>query len=201
MDVLSPLLQRPLFYNLWSSIFFRGVSRAITEVIQKKKNSSVLDLGCGTGRLKKYLPWAEFTGIDHNYNYIRYAKRHFKGEFLVGNFLQLDKQLGTKQFDYIILAGILHHIDHAQAAALMALLQKFLKPFGKVVIIDHVYTDELNALTKILLNFDRGAFIRDRQQYHAFFKHYTVLSYKKIDVHLGPVVLWKSLTRFVVQPV
>lgn len=200
MNVLSALLQRPFFYNLWSSIFFQGVSRAITEVIREKRNSRVLDLGCGTGRLKKYLPWAEITGIDYNYRYIRYAKKHFKGEFLVGSFMHLDKHVGTRQFDYIVLAGILHHIEHAHAVRLMTLLRKFLKPSGKVVIIDHVYTDELNGLTKILLKLDRGAFIRDRRQYGAFFKHYTVLSYEKIHVHIGPVVLWKSLTRFVVQP-
>jgi len=47
------LLERPFLYNAWSLIHFTPRLNAIKQVLQGKNQPLILDLGCGTGLLKK----------------------------------------------------------------------------------------------------------------------------------------------------
>ena len=193
------MLMRPCFYNIWSSIYSQTVANEITEVIHEESCASILDLGCGTGSLKKYLPSLDFMGIDKNENYIAYAKKNFQGHFIAGDITELDRYIQGARYNYIILCGVLHHIDSFHVLNLMTSLHAYLQPEGKIIIVDHVYTDELNLLNKILLKLDRGSFIRRKEEYQELFKDFTLLSYKKFNIQISAIVLWPSLTRFVLK--
>ncbi len=194
------VLEHPFIFNLWSATYITPVARMITEVIHQGNHASILDLGCGAGRLQRHLSFSDYVGIDQNSGYIDYAKKHSQGRFIVGDATALDRYLDDQKFDYIFLIGFLHHIEYSQAVRLMKQLPLYVKPSGKVIIIDHVYTPKLSLVNKILLKCDRGIFIIKQGDYQQLFQDFTVLSNKRFTIGLGSIALWSSLARFVLIP-
>lgn len=106
-----------------------------------KEGMSVLDVGCGNGRLFEYLQQRHtihYVGIDQNQKFIEIAMRNFSGVALQPQFYRaniLDSEslrvLGSQQFDIIFCIAVLHHIPtiELQSQALNTLKQ-YLKPGG-----------------------------------------------------------------------
>jgi SAM-dependent methyltransferase len=192
------LLERPLFYNAWSLIHFTPRLNAIKQVVQGKNQPLILDLGCGTGLLKKNYPHCNYTGIDTNLYYIKYAQKRLAGRFIRGDILALEHLPIREHFDFIVLNGVLHHLDNSMAAQLLLSLGNYLHETGKIIVIDHLYTDTLNPINKILLKGDRGSFSRTETEFRTLFKLFPVVSHIGFDIKAGPVVLWKQV-RFVLS--
>ena len=192
------LLERPLFYNAWSLIHFTPRLNAIKQVVQAKNQPLVLDLGCGTGLLKKNYSACNYTGIDTNRYYITYAQKRLAGRFIQGDILALEHLPIREHFDFIVLNGVLHHLDNSMAAQLLLSLGDYLHETGKIIVIDHLYADTLNPINKILLKGDRGSFSRMETEYRTLFKLFPVVSYVSFDIKAGPVILWKQV-RFVLS--
>lgn len=77
--------------------------------------SSVLDIGCGDGKLLRYLArerGATITGIEISRNAVDLAKAQGVPVTL-GNVTQDDFQL-TEQYDYIIMTDVLEHLHNAE---------------------------------------------------------------------------------------
>ncbi|EKD48271.1 MAG: methyltransferase type 11 [uncultured bacterium] len=74
------------------------------------ENISVLDIGCGNGRLKEYLDkktFVKYRGADNNQKFIDIAKR--KGDFFdIGDFLSLPYP--DSSFDLALSIAAFHHI-------------------------------------------------------------------------------------------
>jgi SAM-dependent methyltransferase len=193
------LFDLPLFYDIWSRLYLPAVARAVHDVIGDTGGSCMLDLGCGTGRLKAYLPQVAYTGIDLNPRYIAYARRNYNGRFIAGDVLDLGHCLARADFDCILLNGILHHIDFGRAKVLMSRLPGYLRPEGRVIVIDHVTAPGLSLINRLLLYCDRGAFIRDKDSYTELFQTFRVCMHGRVVVRLGPVTICSSFTRYVLQ--
>ena len=84
-------MERPLFYNLWSSIHFLPRLNEIKAAIDQKSYPRILDLGCGTGLFKKNYPDCDYVGIDNNARYIAHARKNLSGDFVLGDILKLDR--------------------------------------------------------------------------------------------------------------
>ena len=194
------LLEHPFIFNLWSATYITPVARMITAVIQQDSQTSILDLGCGSGRLQRHLSFRNYMGIDQNSGYIEYAKKHSQGRFIAGDVTDLNRCLDDQKFDYVFLIGLLHHLEYSQAVSVMKQLPAYVKPGGKVIVIDHVYTPELSLLNKILLKCDRGKFIIKQNDYRQLFQNFTVVSNKGFSIGLGSIALWSSPARFVLTP-
>ena len=61
--------------------------------------------------------------------------------------------------------GVLHHLDDDEALTLFQIARDALKPGGKLVTIDGVYTDDQPHVVKYLLSRDRGRFVRSEAGY------------------------------------
>jgi len=75
--------------------------------LERKKNFSILDVGCGYGELIKYLPKNknfEYTGIDVVEEMIAYAKKTYKDKRL--KFKLADILTISNNYDYIVCNGI-----------------------------------------------------------------------------------------------
>ncbi len=111
-----------------------------------KDDDSVLDAGCGNGRLLEAFKDKKinYLGFDNSKKLIELAKTEFSKksyelrvmscEFLVGNILELDKIINNK-FDYIFCIAVLHHIpgNDLRVKALEQLKSK-IKPGGKIIL-------------------------------------------------------------------
>ncbi len=97
--------------------------------------ASVLDVGCGLGRLAAKLASRnrEVTGVDLSPEMIARARKEGRGQltFLCGDFLERD--FTSRQFDCVISAAALHHMPQDLAVPRMV---ELLRPGGRLVIHD-----------------------------------------------------------------
>ena len=85
--MLQRLLSNPIIYLISQIPFIRPRKYFINKLI--KKNSKILDLGCGPGHLTKYLKTQDYTGLDNSRKYITLAKERYGGK----NFRFLKKSI------------------------------------------------------------------------------------------------------------
>jgi len=104
---------------------------------------SVLDVGCGEGRLTWYLAQEtgrEIIGIDLSRSGFRKARRVAR-QAGVGNLVRCIKgdarhlNFPDGQFDVVILSYSLHHVEDSPAA--LQEIHRVLKPGGTIIISEH----------------------------------------------------------------
>ena len=98
---------------------------------------SILDMGCGNGRLLVLLENKKinYLGIDNSKELIALAKKRFPGnKFIVGNILDLG-EIKELNFNYVFSVAVLHHLPgrDLRIKALRQLKNK-IKEDGRIVI-------------------------------------------------------------------
>lgn len=101
------------------------------------KNSSVLDLGCGNGRLLNGLPnQINYLGIDQSSELLKKAKLlQPTYNFLEGDITEEKTWQNLLTYDYIFCIAVIHHLPtYHQHLFLLQQIKKHLNPGGKVLI-------------------------------------------------------------------
>jgi 2-polyprenyl-3-methyl-5-hydroxy-6-metoxy-1,4-benzoquinol methylase len=102
-----------------------------------KEGSKVLDYGCGTGFLIKYLLEKNFEifGADSSPDSVNYVNniyngnKHFKGAYLIKDVLKLNLK-----FDIIFVIEVIEHLPDIYLEELFKNVYSLLSPDGKVII-------------------------------------------------------------------
>jgi len=121
----------PKSYKEW----FKGEKGYLVKNI--KENSSVLDIGCGDGRVMKYLieVTSNLTGIDHDEKAIEFTKNSFKDrpeiKILIANATNLPFK--DNSFDYVICIGTFANFAEKKHRVLRE-MRRVLKKSGKMLI-------------------------------------------------------------------
>ncbi len=115
-----------MFFSKISSLNF------LNEYLSQKKFSSVLEIGCSTGLLPKFMNNifnnVEYTGLDLSEKSLALAKKNFvDGNFLEGDFLQLSFE---QDFELILSLDVIDHV-YDPDAFLTKIIQKT-KKFGYI---------------------------------------------------------------------
>jgi SAM-dependent methyltransferase len=140
----------------------------ITEHVHPGPGVRILDLGCGTAELLDHLPaTSDYVGVDVSHAYIKQARERFgsRGEFRVGDATSIDDDL--RDFDIVLAFGVLHHLDDAQARRLLDRAARALKPGGRAVTVDPVFTPEMSPIARYVIAHDRGQHVRGPDAYRA----------------------------------
>lgn len=102
-----------------------------------KPSSSVLDVGCGNGRLLLGLPEpVEYTGIDFSTTLLAKAtESHPKARFLETDITKPDIWPVLPRFDYIFCIAVIHHLaSRKEQLFVLKQIKEHLNPGGKVLI-------------------------------------------------------------------
>jgi len=139
----------------------RARQRLARELYKVPAGAKVLDVGCGPGSLRPYLPEVDYTGIDLNARHIEHARAHYagRGRFLVGDATR-DLQGESGTFDVVLMQALLHHMDDDQARATLRRLCELLKPGGRLVTFDNVWLERQNPVAWALNKLDSGLNVR-----------------------------------------
>lgn len=113
-------------------------AEAIYRILKKHNIHRVLDVGCGLGKVTVYLAekGLDIIGIDISPRMIDLAKKKAREHQVSIDFqaAELNQFLTTKQFDGVLFAGVLEHIENEEQ--MMRDAQRVLKESGKIIIFD-----------------------------------------------------------------
>jgi len=164
-------LSAPAIYRLFGQLIGGSSGRNIlvTEYIRSKCGDRILDIGCGPGDIVPHLPGPiEYLGLDTSQEYIEYAKSHFgdRATFICQHVS--DKTFKQDSyFDVALAIGILHHLDDFDALNLFHLAKTALKPGGRLITFDGVYTENQSFCARYIISSDRGQNVRTKDGYLA----------------------------------
>jgi SAM-dependent methyltransferase len=173
---LVDVLQHPQIYQSFQSIggFFGARIRAIDAYLNIRSGDHIIDIGCGPGFIVNHLPASiRYDGFDIEKRYIDYARRRFhgRGSFHCRQFdLSCAASLGGT--DVVMMNGLLHHLDNADASALLRAVRRALKPSGVLFTLDGCLRDGDSWLANWVIRHDRGRHIRSEDGYRQLLKEH-----------------------------
>lgn len=137
-------------YSNYEEILDTVYEKAINSI---DKNSSILEIGVGTGNLASKFSRHGFNiiGIDQSREMIKVAKEKYpKLKLRLGDFLKLPFE--NKTFDVIVSTYAFHHLNDEEKVIAIRELLRVLKPIGKIIIGDLMFKNQSskNELMKTL---------------------------------------------------
>ena len=117
---------------------FRYLSllRSVVSKVEELDPKSILDFGCGDGRLLSELvprfPVSELWGVDVDGRALRFAGAfHDEAKVLFARSL---KELRGKRFDVIVASEVMEHISPEECPPVVAALGELVSPSGAVIV-------------------------------------------------------------------
>lgn len=120
---------------------------------QFKKNSTILDLGCGSGYITNYLCdlGMDATGIDFSKEMIKIAKTKYpKLKFLLADFLDIENHFEENSVDGLIAIYSLYFIPREKFKSMLSSLSKILKDGGKFLFVTQIGKGEDFVTTPLM---------------------------------------------------
>jgi SAM-dependent methyltransferase len=162
-------LKVPLIYNMFSAAVGGNVLRRslIQNHIRAKPGDKVIDIGCGSAQVLRYLSDVDYFGIDINPDYIGFARRihGIKGTFLVGDTKLFRGDPRFKDADVVMAFGLLHHLNDEAAADCLQFAYDALKTKGRFVCHEACWIPNQGDFSKYIMSIDRGRCIRTEEEY------------------------------------
>jgi SAM-dependent methyltransferase len=136
-EQISPDLDR---WNNRNRYYYRDIQKLHQYLVPQ--GSKVLEIGCGTGDLLKFVKPEWGVGIDFSLAAVAIAQeKHQNSPEL--HFHALDAEtlnpedLGNEKFDFILLAGVLGYLSDIQSV--LNRLQAFCHPRTRIILVFHNY--------------------------------------------------------------
>lgn len=119
---------------------YYDVLNFVYNLIDKKENSKILDIGVGTGMLTNqlYRDGAVIYGIDFSHKMIQIAQEKMpKAIFIEWDFNNgVPEELKNEKFDFIISSYAIHHISDNKKIDFIKEMKDILTDNGKIIIAD-----------------------------------------------------------------
>tara|TARA_B100001027_G_C16225477_1_gene311930 strand:- start:298 stop:936 length:639 start_codon:yes stop_codon:yes gene_type:complete len=174
------ILKFKFFYRLYQKVIRKRRSEYdfIKYVFNQDGKVNVLDLCCGDSYVLNFINnnIENYIGVDNNENYLKNSKSKYpKFKFINSNIENISKikELDLIKIEFIFLNGAIHHLNDEIVENLLSFLNKKY-PNAKYLTIDPIIHNN-KFLNKIMIDFDRGDFIRDTNKYKILMKKFDSL--------------------------
>jgi SAM-dependent methyltransferase len=141
--------------------------KIVDEFVRPNPSMRILDVGCASGHVLRYIKGASYVGLDMNPRYIEAASAANPGKRFICADVATLAVSDIGQFDCVLLFGLLHHIDDQSASDLFSTLRKLVTANGRVISVDNCWTDGQSAFERFMVEHDRGKFARTGDAYSA----------------------------------
>ena len=179
-NIIAPFYDKGLLGKFLFNIIYRT-----TDEIKIKKNSRVLDAGCGTGNLLYILERKNLNlklyGIDSSEKMLKIArKKAMTADIRNISVMNLDKKFKKNYFDYIFNVDAFHHFPNREIV--MKSFHRILKHNGKLIITDFDFGVVFNFIFSALEPGNTGNY--SKEQLRKLFKEsgFFVEQQKKIGL-------------------
>jgi ubiquinone/menaquinone biosynthesis C-methylase UbiE len=159
---LRELADSPRLYDaVQAAAGVRHVKERLRPHVRGFSGSRVLDVGAGTGSFVDVVPDpGEYVAVDLDPGKLaRLEAKWPQVTTCVGDATRLDFPDGS--FDHALCTFLVHHLDDAQVASLMAGLRRVLS--GSLVLIDPLRV-EGRLRSRLLWSIDRGSYPRSAEE-------------------------------------
>jgi len=161
------VLAHPFVYNRVRPWVVGGIDMSpVYASLEAGPDDVIVDVGCGTGDALHYLPsFRAYHGFDVDPVAIEVARKEAAGRPNITYEARAlgEEDLAAIQPSLFILAGLLHHMDDAQATELLGMLAGT-GSIRRIVTQDVVYLPH-EKLSNFLAWLDRGKFVRREEGY------------------------------------
>lgn len=172
--------------NPFTSITFQQTNSKIVNLLNPKANSSLLDVGCGSGiLLNKLLSLhnnMKLFGLDITPKMVEVAKVKFNNnpevKITLGSAIKMPYK--DNSFDYVTCASSFHH--HPDPAISIKEMVRVLKPGGKLLILDGCVDGTLRKFLSQLENFyhnEGKTFRLTKKEMYDLYKHAGLIQIKQ----------------------
>jgi SAM-dependent methyltransferase len=169
-DLVAAGMDRPAVYSRVQALagWEHGWRVFVDEHLRPRPGERILDIGCGPADLLRWLPPVRYLGVDPSAACIQSCQHRFdgRGRFVQGTAASLAASQ-PEPFDTVLMLGVLHHMDDAEARDTVALARRLLVPGGRLVSLDTCRWPERPWINRALWWADRGAWVRDEAGYRA----------------------------------
>lgn len=139
-----------------------------------KGEESVLEVGCSVGTVSdafRAWPMVRFTGIDIDDKALEVARKRFVD---AANFRFLNCSLHSlvtaeeQRYDYLLIAGMLHHVDDEIAVAILRDALTLLQPQGRIIISEpEALRPNDSLIFRAFYRLEEGKYLRSGDAYAA----------------------------------
>lgn len=173
MSIKEKVLNNPFVYNLVQLGLGMDFYSVAAKKIKTAKAKSILEIGCGTGELLKFMSPKNYLGLDINGEYLRKAETAFgckNIKFQEADATNLPKING--KFDLVLLVNFIHHLNDKELEKVLKGVKKNVN-YKKFILIDG--KPNAGPFTKLLEDGDLGNNFRSLQEIEKFVsKHFLV---------------------------
>jgi SAM-dependent methyltransferase len=161
------VLARPFVYDRVPPLVVGGIDMSpVYERLEAGPEDVIVDVGCGTGDALRHLPsFRAYHGFDVDPAAIEAARARAASRDSVRFEPRAVEtaDLAALRPTLVVLAGLLHHLDDAEATGLLAMLAGT-DSIRRTVTQDPVYLPR-EHVSNLLARLDRGRYVRDEQGY------------------------------------
>lgn len=183
-DAYEGLWRKKLTDPIWLAQDGKGRVEHCSSLLRNhgvNKNTIILDIGCGTGVLKKYLPEPQIHGIDISQTAIEEAIKVYES----ANAMNLDEEqlpFDDNKFDYVVCLDTIEHLfdpNHALEESYRALAK------NGILIISTPNILNISSLRTLLMQKRFPKTSCDRELYDGGHMHF--FTYRDVDSMLKDV--------------